>query len=155
MTDKTYVPWCPHCACPVLWRLGLALGCVLLLGGLLVNAGWPPHGTATVPGPQRCSQGGQTYNITTGPPGLISAWWTTNPCGNLQSPELLDNGGGTRYGDHWRSAVGVNSVASSPNSMTNGKAWVRWRYDSTSQIWCFRIYPTLGTSWFKANGTVC
>lgn len=112
----------------------------------------PAHASAA----RTCTdQGQQGYGTHASAPATATSHFITNPCGNLQSPELKDNGGNIHYGDHWRSAVGVNSVASSPNAMTSGKAWVRWRYDSTSQIWCFRIYPTLGTSWFKANGTVC
>ena len=114
-----------------------------------------PHGTVPAPPPAKActDQGQQGFGTHATAPATATAHFITNPCGNLQSPELKDNGDSYHYGDHWRSAVGVNSVASSPNSMTNGKAWARWRFDTTSTIWCFRIYPDLGTSWFRASHT--
>ena len=102
---------------------------------------------------RRCTQGVIVYQTHAGAPATIDSYWKTNDCGQYQSPELKDTGGGIHYGDSWRTGVGVHSTASSPNAMS--KAWNRYKNSPSGQIWCHRVYPDQGSVWYKANGTVC
>lgn len=82
-------------------------------------------------------------------PATLSEWWTANSCGYFESPAFRDVGGAAHFGDHWRTAVYVNSLATGPNAMAKG--WLRYKPTSGGNISCLRVFPTRGTSWFGCN----
>lgn len=128
-----------------------------LLAIVLAAAAQPPPGTSRAPAPaaRRCTAGVIAWGNSIGPPAVVSSYWKSNGCGQYQSPELLDNSNTIHYGDSWRTGVGkaYTSSASSPNKLA--KSWIRYKNTPGGQIWCLRIYPTVGASWFKASGSVC